>query len=121
MLTVFLARPGKYFDAIVLVRIVRRGNDDARVELHRPRQVRNRRRRRNADAEDGCSGRSRAMGQFPLDPFTRFARIASNQHTAAQLLAVAKHDFHERGADAANRGGIERIRARGASDAIGSK
>jgi len=40
------------------------------------------------------------MGQLPLDPLTRFARVASNQHAAARLPAVAR-GYRDLAADAA--------------------
>ena len=49
----FLSAPGKDLDAVVFKRIVGRGDDNPKVVVARTRQVRNGRRRHDADGRDG--------------------------------------------------------------------
>ena len=72
---------GEDLDAVVLIRVVRSGDDDAGVEIERPGEERHGRRRSDTDALDRRTGNARAMSQIPLDPLSRFARVPSNQQS----------------------------------------
>jgi hypothetical protein len=61
------------------------------------------------------------VGQLSLDPLARFSRVAANQDASDWRVSFSTHHFHQRGADAPDRGRVERIRARGAPDSIGPK
>ncbi len=78
-----LAPPGKHFDAVVLERIVRCGNDDARVVAAQASQICDRRRRHDAGARDDGPLAGGAMRQLGFNPVARFARVAADEQPGA--------------------------------------
>ncbi len=107
----------EYFDAVVLIGIVRCRNHDAGIEIERSGQVRDCRCRRDADAVHRGSRRAGAVRQLPLNPHTRFPRIPPDE----KLGRGMRKRFDQCGADAADGGCIQGKCACRSSDSISAE
>ena len=86
----FSPRAGEDLDAVVLERIVRRGDHDAGVEVARAREVRDGRRRharrRSTTSRRRTSGAARELA---LDPVAGLARVAPDQQARGAVRRVS--------------------------------
>ena len=121
----FLAAAREHFDAVVLERIVRRGDHDASVVRTGARQIRDRGRRHDAGARDHGAFARCAVRELGFDPRTRLARVAPDEdlHPARCLSrrGLGGGGAHQGGAETANGRSIERISSCGAADAVGAE
>ena len=77
----FSPRAGEHLDAVVLERVVRRGDHDAGIEAARARQIRDARRRHHARRSTPPRPRAdEPARELLLDPVARLARVAADQH-----------------------------------------
>ena len=84
-----LAAAREHLDAVVLERIVRRGDHEPGVEAHRARDVGDRRRRDDAGAGDRRPFRVHAAAELALDPVAGFARVAADEEAQRPRLRSA--------------------------------
>jgi hypothetical protein len=107
----FSPAPEKTFDAVVLERIVRRGDDHARRIAHTRREVRDRRRRDDSRARQRAALAANAESQLTLDPRSRLTRIPPGEEadlTASRVCMVLPQCTDEGAAEPSNRCDVER-------------
>ena len=114
-----LARAREHLDAVVLERVVRGGDDDARVEPPFARQVGDGRRRDDAGARHVAPGRPRPVRELAADPLARLARVAPDEQPV--FARGPWQRAHERGAQAADGRRIERRDAGAPAHAVCSE
>ena len=110
-----LPSTGEHLDAVVLERIVRRGNHQAGVEPHLASDISDRRRRNHAGGGDRGAGRASTSRQLLLNPHAGFPGISADDETqrAQGLRATAGlHGPGQRRAEAGNGRVIERVLSR---------
>src|SRR6185436_15069974 len=120
-----LARAREHFDAVVAKRVVRRRDHHAGGEALTRCQVSDRGRRHHAGTDERGPLAHHARGQFLLDPGSRLAGVAPGEKAQRpadpiRRAVVAQH-AHQRRAETADGGGIERVGAGFAAHAIGTK
>jgi len=116
------ALAGKELDAVVLVGIVRSGNDHAGRQAQRPRQVGNGRRRHGAGQHHVHAGGRQARFQRRFQHVAGNARVLADQYGRMRLAAL-RLGQHRAGciAEAHDEIGSDRGGAHQAADAIGTK
>ena len=112
----FSPPPGEHLDAVVVKRVVRRRNHQARGEPLAARQMRDGRRRDDARADDGGAGRHRPDREVAFDLLPGLAGVASHQQP--NPAPVRRQRLHERHAEPAYGSRVQRRRAGPAADAI---
>ena len=113
----FFASAREHLDAVVLVRVVRGGDDHARVVRPGSRQECDRRRRHDPGAGDRRALAAGAVRELGLDPLARLTRVAADEKLG-RLRAVRERAY-ERRAESSNRRRIERRGPRLAANAVG--
>jgi hypothetical protein len=107
-------------DAVVVVRVVARADDDARVGAHVDREVRHRGRRHGTAEDDAPSHRADAGGEGRLDHVTRQPRVLADED-ARRVRLAAPRDEGDRAPDAQEELGHHRMLVGLAADAVGAE
>ena len=102
-----LALAREHLDAVVLERIVRRGDHHAGVVAAGARQVGDRRRRHDAGARHRRAFAARAVRELRLDPLAGLARVAADQELRRRR--AVRQRAHERRAEPPDGRRIERM------------
>src|SRR5688572_6042253 len=121
------ARSAEHLDAVVLVGMVRRRDDQTGIETFGPCQVGDGRRGHHAGAHHSGAFARQPARQLFFDPRSRFAGVAANYESKPMALIRLKpdtsgrHRLDDRGTDTSHRLRFERSGPRLAANAIRSK
>jgi len=85
------ALPGKEFDAVIVIRVMRSTNDNARISLKSPREISDRRCRHRPQQHHVHTGRGQARLKRRLEHITRYPRILAHQNATAPPFLAKRH------------------------------